>query len=263
MRVSRIIPLGVGSGRGHDEGRGLWSYPVTGMSSRVASYAAQVCLILGKAAALEACLGDVDGALASLEAARKIAVAQDMAWMMGLVYCSYTELLVQHGEEEKALTYAQETLRLAKDQDDVVLVMKAARLLAALYKGRGLEMEAHQARGTELEAAAEAAALLKDLDAIMATHAALEEWKVHESKMPASPLTASSSGAAQPHASLDMHDTPHRAHLSAPIQVRKDDVGVERPRVASMRPSGLPQPSSHSAGLRNPGAGTSMPGNLR
>ena len=75
------------------------------------------------------------------------------------------------------MTYAQETLRLARDEDDVVLVMKvcrkralshpckralcslkrdllmslvmkAARLLAALYKGRGQEIEAHQARGT-------------------------------------------------------------------------------------------------------------------
>ena len=108
----------------------------------------------------------------------------------------------------------------------------------------------------------------------MATHAALEEWKVHESKMPASPLapvasvTASSPSAPQPHAclealdSLDMQDTPPRAQLSAPVQVRKDN-GVGRPRVASMRPSGLPQPSNHAAGLRYPGTGASMPGDLR
>ena len=118
--------------------------------------AVQICMILGKAAAMEASLGDVDSALVSLETARKLAVAQELAWVLGLVYCSYTELLIEHGEDDKAMTYVQEALRLARDQNDLSVVMKAARLLLVLYKRRGLEEEAHRARGMELEAAAQA-----------------------------------------------------------------------------------------------------------
>jgi len=109
-----------------------------------------VCLVLGKKAAAQAEMGDVDAALLSLETARKMAVSHELVWMLGFVYCSYTDLLLEHGEDDKAMTYAHETMRLAKDEGDVQLIMKAAALLVRLYTSKGQELEAHEARGTEV-----------------------------------------------------------------------------------------------------------------
>jgi ATP/maltotriose-dependent transcriptional regulator MalT len=60
-----------------------------------------VCIALGKIAAVHCKLGDVDAGLECLETTRKVAVAHEMLWLLGLVYCSYTELLIEHGEDEK------------------------------------------------------------------------------------------------------------------------------------------------------------------
>jgi hypothetical protein len=89
-------------------------------------------------------------------------------------------------------------------QEDLTLVMRAARLLTRLYQNCGQEDEAHHARGVELEAAAQAAAQLKDLDAVMATQAAVEEWKVL-ARDRGLPLSSVADGAH------DMQDTPTHA----------------------------------------------------
>ena len=91
-------------------------------------------------------------------------------------------------------------------QEDLSQVMRSARLLTRLYQKRGQEDEAHGARGVELEAAAQAAAQLKDLDAVMATQAALEEWKVL-----ASGRGLQSSLSSAPDGAHDMQDTPTHA----------------------------------------------------
>ena len=140
---------------------------------------------------------------------------------------------------------------------DLQLVMKASALLAGLYAGKGQAIEAHEAHGTGLEAAAEAASRLQDLDAILATQAALKEWRQKSNEMPMSPMPPAAGTDVQgsrdaefPAAqvaspSLDMQDTPIRASL--PNQVRRgedQDVGG--------RPSRLPRPIAGGVGGYDP-----------
>ena len=179
-----------------------------------------VCVVLGKRAAVLLTLGDVDAALGCLEQARKIAVAQDLVEVLALVYASYSSMLMLHGEDDKAMTYGHETMRLAKDIGDLELVIKASSLLHELYAKRGQEIEAHEARGVGLEAAAEVAARTSDVDAMLAADKALDQWRQQSSiRVPVS-LT--------PPADRDMLDSP----LRSPTRLRAS-AGAESRRHAT------------------------------
>lgn len=68
----------------------------------------------------------------------------------------------------------------------------------------------------QLEAAAEAASRLQDIDAVLATEKALEKWHQQSSRMPVSPRaladadSGEATGGSPPSPTLDMQDTPIR-----------------------------------------------------
>mmetsp|Transcript_20875 Transcript_20875/g.69715 ORF Transcript_20875/g.69715 Transcript_20875/m.69715 type:complete len:674 (-) Transcript_20875:70-2091(-) len=91
------------------------------------------CLILGKAAAINSDIGDVDDALSNLELARSLAAAHALDDILARIYASYAEILSNHQESEKAIVYSEESLRLATQFDDLPLQCSATLLLSKLF----------------------------------------------------------------------------------------------------------------------------------